>query len=159
MSRQLIMLVTVCASSLQFHIQPDMAILCLVVIFALLTGAVKVISAKFSRCGFPLVVLASRHTFLFDMSMKCWLRIADDCFPASNFASSFSSPQGGELGKLQIDLGKFMARKPIWNRSACHFDCFSIYEHLKLCLCHANVLHIRVCSKRTDVRVWQNLLN
>ncbi|KAJ1288991.1 hypothetical protein BS78_02G131500 [Paspalum vaginatum] len=79
-------------------------------------GAVKVISAKFSRCGSPLVVLASRHAFLFDMSMKCWLRIADDCFPASNFASSFGSPQGGELGKLQIDIGKFMARKPIWSR-------------------------------------------
>jgi len=79
-------------------------------------GAVKVISAKFSRCGFPLVVLASRHAFLFDMSMKCWLRIADDCFPASNFASSFSSPQGGELGKLQVDISKFMARKPIWSR-------------------------------------------
>ncbi|CAL5090281.1 unnamed protein product [Urochloa decumbens] len=79
-------------------------------------GAVKVISAKFSRCGSPLVVLANRHAFLYDMSMKCWLRIADDCFPASNFASSFSSPQGGELGKLQIDIGKFMARKPIWSR-------------------------------------------
>ena len=153
MSRQQIMLVTVCTSSLQFHIQPEMAILCLVVIFALLTGAVKVISAKFSRCGFPLVVLASRHAFLFDMSMKCWLRIADDCFPASNFASSFSSPQGGELGKLQIDLGKFMARKPIWSRFAYRFDCFSIYEHLKLCLWHADVLHIRVCSKHTDVGV------
>ncbi|RLM92152.1 protein HIRA isoform X1 [Panicum miliaceum] len=35
---------------------------------------------------------------------------------ASNFASSFSSTQGGELGKLQIDIGKFMARKPIWSR-------------------------------------------
>ncbi|GJN34684.1 hypothetical protein PR202_gb23369 [Eleusine coracana subsp. coracana] len=79
-------------------------------------GAVKIISAKFSRCGSPLVVLASRHAFLYDMSMKCWLRIADDCFPASNFASSFSSAQGGELGKLQIDIGKFMARKPIWSR-------------------------------------------
>ncbi|CAD6240195.1 unnamed protein product [Miscanthus lutarioriparius] len=79
-------------------------------------GTVKVISATFSRCGSPLVVLASRHAFLYDMSMKCWLRIADDCFPASNFASSFSFPQGGELGKLQIDIGKFMARKPIWSR-------------------------------------------
>ncbi|PAN32663.1 hypothetical protein PAHAL_5G503000 [Panicum hallii] len=79
-------------------------------------GTVKVISAKFSRCGSPLVVLASRHAFLYDMSLKCWLRIADDCFPASNFASSFSSTQGGELGKLQIDIGKFMARKPIWSR-------------------------------------------
>uniref|UniRef100_A0A8R7VFU9 Protein HIRA n=1 Tax=Triticum urartu TaxID=4572 RepID=A0A8R7VFU9_TRIUA len=80
------------------------------------TGAVKVISAKFSRCGSPLVVLATRHAFLYDMSMKCWLRIADDCFPASNFSSSFSSTQGGELGKLQIDIGKFMARKPVWSR-------------------------------------------
>uniref|UniRef100_A0A0D9XGY2 Protein HIRA n=1 Tax=Leersia perrieri TaxID=77586 RepID=A0A0D9XGY2_9ORYZ len=80
------------------------------------TGSVKVISAKFSKCGSPLVVLASRHAFLYDTAMKCWLRIADDCFPASNFASSFSSTQGGELGKLQIDIGKFMARKPIWSR-------------------------------------------
>ncbi|KAG8057789.1 hypothetical protein GUJ93_ZPchr0002g26157 [Zizania palustris] len=80
------------------------------------TGTVKVISAKFSRCGSPLVVLASRHSFLYDMGLKCWLRIADDCFPASNFASSFSCTQGGELGKLQIDIGKFMARKPIWSR-------------------------------------------
>ncbi|XP_052167567.1 protein HIRA isoform X2 [Oryza glaberrima] len=80
------------------------------------TGTVKVISAKFSRCGSPLVVLASRHAFLYDTGLKCWLRIADDCFPASNFASSFSSTQGGELGKLQIDIGKFMARKPIWSR-------------------------------------------
>jgi len=79
-------------------------------------GTVKVISVKFSRCGSPLVVLASRHAFLYDMSLKCWLRIADDCFPASNFASSFGSTQGGELGKLQIDIGKFMARKPIWSR-------------------------------------------
>lgn len=79
-------------------------------------GTVKVISAKFSRCGSPLVVLASRHAFLYDMSLKCWLRIADDGFPASNFASSFSSTQGGELGKLHIDIGKFMARKPIWGR-------------------------------------------
>jgi hypothetical protein len=99
---------------------------CSVVDLALLTGAVKVISAKLSRCGSPLVVLASRHAFLYDMSMKCWLRVADDCFPASNFASSFISAQGGELGKLQIDIGKFMARKPIWSRSACTIDFFSM---------------------------------
>uniref|UniRef100_A0ACD5XVR1 Uncharacterized protein n=1 Tax=Avena sativa TaxID=4498 RepID=A0ACD5XVR1_AVESA len=79
-------------------------------------GTVKVLSAKFSRCGSPLVLLATRHAFLYDMSMKCWLRIADDCFPGSNYSTSFSSTQGGELGKLQIDIGKFMARKPIWTR-------------------------------------------
>ncbi|OAY81947.1 Protein HIRA [Ananas comosus] len=68
--------------------------------------------------GSPLVVLATRHAFLFDMSLKCWLRIADDCFPGSNYASSFSlsSTQSGELGKLQVDVGKFMARKPSWSR-------------------------------------------
>ncbi|KAJ8470377.1 hypothetical protein OPV22_024720 [Ensete ventricosum] len=81
-------------------------------------GTVRVISARFSRAGSPLVVLATRHAFLFDMSLMCWLRIADDCFPASNFASSFnlSSIQSGELGKLQVDVGKFMARKPSWTR-------------------------------------------
>ncbi|KAG0489681.1 hypothetical protein HPP92_006544 [Vanilla planifolia] len=81
-------------------------------------GTIRVISAKFSKSGSPLVVLASRHAFLLDMNMKCWLRVADDCFPASNFASSFSlsSIHSGELGNLQIDVGKFMARKPTWTR-------------------------------------------
>ncbi|XP_042441575.1 protein HIRA-like isoform X3 [Zingiber officinale] len=81
-------------------------------------GTIRVISARFSRSGSPLVVLATRHAFLFDMSMLCWLRIADDCFPASNFASTFnlSSIQSGELGKLQVDVGKFLARKPSWTR-------------------------------------------
>ncbi|CAA6660695.1 unnamed protein product [Spirodela intermedia] len=79
---------------------------------------IKVISARFSRSGSPLVVLATRHAYLFDMGMKCWLRIADDCFPASNFASSLNlgSVQGGELANLQIDVGKFLARKPSWSR-------------------------------------------
>uniref|UniRef100_A0A1D1YI46 Protein HIRA n=1 Tax=Anthurium amnicola TaxID=1678845 RepID=A0A1D1YI46_9ARAE len=80
--------------------------------------AIKIISARFSRSGSPLVVLATRHAFLFDMSLMCWLRIADDCFPASNFASSLnlSSVQGGELANLQVDVGKFLARKPSWSR-------------------------------------------
>ncbi|ONM28950.1 hypothetical protein ZEAMMB73_Zm00001d039484 [Zea mays] len=30
--------------------------------------------------------------FSYDISQKYWLRIADDCFPASNFASTFSFP-------------------------------------------------------------------
>ncbi|MCI20941.1 protein HIRA-like, partial [Trifolium medium] len=50
------------------------------------------------------------------MSVKCWLRVADDCFPASNFASSWSlgSIQSGELAALQVDLRKYLARKPGW---------------------------------------------
>lgn len=83
-----------------------------------LSGTIKVISARFSRSGSPLVVLATRHAFLFDTSMMCWLRIADDCFPGSNFASSWNlgSVQSGELAALQVDVGKFLARKPSWSR-------------------------------------------
>ncbi|KAG7947592.1 hypothetical protein I3843_14G102600 [Carya illinoinensis] len=81
-------------------------------------GTIKVISAKLSRSGSPLVVLATRHAFLFDMSLMCWLRIVDDCFPASNFASSWNlgSVQSGELAALQVDVRKYMARKPGWSR-------------------------------------------
>ncbi|KAM6576071.1 hypothetical protein CsatB_027908 [Cannabis sativa] len=81
-------------------------------------GSIKVISAKLSRSGSPLVVLATRHAFLFDMSLVCWLRVADDCFPASNFASSWnlSSVQSGELAALQVDVRKYLARKPGWSR-------------------------------------------
>ncbi|KAL6537922.1 hypothetical protein OROHE_012209 [Orobanche hederae] len=82
------------------------------------TGTIKVISAKLSKSGSPLVVLATRHAYLFDTSLMCWLRVADDCFPASNFASSWTlgSGHGGELASLQVDVRKFLARKPGWSR-------------------------------------------
>ncbi|XP_073025002.1 protein HIRA-like isoform X2 [Primulina eburnea] len=81
-------------------------------------GTIKVISAKFSKAGSPLVVLATRHAYLFDVSLMCWLRVADDCFSASNFASSwsFGSSHSGELAALQVDVRKFQARKPVWTR-------------------------------------------
>lgn len=88
------------------------------IVSPLFSGSIKVISAKLSRSGSPLVVLATRHAFLFDMSLMCWLRVADDCFPASNFASSWnlSSIQSGELAALQVDVRKYLARKPGWSR-------------------------------------------
>ncbi|XP_039041365.1 protein HIRA-like isoform X2 [Hibiscus syriacus] len=81
-------------------------------------GTIKVLSAKLSKSGYPLVVLATRHAFLFDMSLMCWLRVADDCFPASNFCSSLSlgSVRTGELAALQVDVWKYLARKPGWSR-------------------------------------------
>lgn len=81
-------------------------------------GSIKVISVKLSKSGSPLVVLATRHAFLFDTSLMCWLRVADDCFPASNFSSSWNlgSAPCGELAGLQVDVRKYMARKPGWNR-------------------------------------------
>lgn len=84
-------------------------------------GTIKVISAKLSKSGSPLVVLATRHAYLFDSNLMCWLRVADDCFPASNFASSWTlgSTHSGELASLQVDVRKFLARKPGWSRSVC----------------------------------------
>ncbi|KAL0436310.1 UNVERIFIED_CONTAM: protein HIRA [Sesamum radiatum] len=81
-------------------------------------GTIKVISAKLSKSGSPLVVLATRHAYLFDTSLMCWLRVADDCFPASNFSSSWTlgSAHDGELAALQVDVRKFLARKPGWSR-------------------------------------------
>lgn len=95
--------------------------------FIPLSGTIKVISAKLSKCGSPLVVLATRHAFLFDMSLMCWLRVADDCFPASNFASSWNlgSTQSGELAGLQVDVRKYLARKPGWSRYYPSFQQFS----------------------------------
>ncbi|KAJ0241652.1 Protein HIRA [Hirschfeldia incana] len=81
-------------------------------------GTIKVISVKLSKSGSPLVVLATRHAFLFDMGLMCWLRVADDCFPSSTFSSSWNlgSAPCGELAGLQVDVRKYMARKPGWNR-------------------------------------------
>ncbi|KAG2328023.1 hypothetical protein Bca4012_037061 [Brassica carinata] len=81
-------------------------------------GTIKVISVKLSKSGSPLVVLATRHAFLFDTGLMCWLRVADDCFPSSNFSSSWNlgSAPCGELAGLQVDVRKYMARKPGWNR-------------------------------------------
>ncbi|XP_052203164.1 protein HIRA isoform X2 [Diospyros lotus] len=81
-------------------------------------GTIKIITAKLSKSGFPLVVLATRHAFLFDMNLMCWLRVADDSFPGSNFSSSWNlgSNQSSELAALQVDVRKFLARKPGWSR-------------------------------------------
>ena len=106
------------------------------------TGTIKVISAKLSRSGSPLVVLATRHAFLFDMGLKCWLRVADDCFPASNFASSWNvgSIQSGELAALQVDVRKYLARKPGWTR----FVFINIYIYV--CVFNGHCLVFVLCS-------------
>ncbi|KAF9598058.1 hypothetical protein IFM89_024045 [Coptis chinensis] len=81
-------------------------------------GKIKVIAARFSNFGSPLIILADRHAFIYDMSLMCWLRIADSCFPASSFASSWNlgSVRSCELASLQVDVGKYLARKPNWSR-------------------------------------------
>ncbi|KAL3690600.1 hypothetical protein R1sor_016909 [Riccia sorocarpa] len=45
---------------------------------------VKVVSARISEVGAPLVVLENHVVFLFHMDLRCWLRIADS-FPSSTF--------------------------------------------------------------------------
>lgn len=76
------------------------------------------IAARFSNTGSPLIILADRNAFLYDMSLMCWLRIVDDSFPASSFASTWNlgSVHSGELASLQVDVGKYLTRKQSWSR-------------------------------------------
>ncbi|CAM6104964.1 unnamed protein product [Calypogeia fissa] len=47
-------------------------------------GDVRVISARISEAGAPLIVLENQHIFLFHMDLKCWVQVADS-FPSSRF--------------------------------------------------------------------------
>jgi protein HIRA/HIR1 len=82
------------------------------------TGTVKVIAAHLSRSGWPLIQLLNRDAFLYNSGMKCWMRIADNSFPVSKFAMSldFSSAKGGELARLQAEVGRYNCRRNVWNR-------------------------------------------
>ncbi|KAJ4783256.1 Protein HIRA [Rhynchospora pubera] len=84
------------------------------------SGTVKVISAKISMSGWPLIQLVNRDAFLYNPGMKCWMRIADNSFPASKYAMSldFSSAKSGELARLQADVGRYDCRRNFWNRPA-----------------------------------------
>jgi hypothetical protein len=53
----------------------------------LLRGSASVVSLRFSKTGAPLVVLSNREAHMFHLGMRCWLRIVDESFPASDFAS------------------------------------------------------------------------
>jgi protein HIRA/HIR1 len=83
-------------------------------------GLLKVVSARLSRAGAPLVVLANQHAFLFHLNMHCWLRVADDGFPASNFVTTWpevSAPaETGELALLQAGVTGAAGQNFIWNR-------------------------------------------
>lgn len=73
--------------------------------------------------GAPLVVLANRHAFLFNLGMCSWLRVADDTFPASNFVSTWpdsaASAENGELALLQAGVARAAGPSFLWNRSVC----------------------------------------
>ncbi|MCO5558168.1 hypothetical protein L7F22_011745 [Adiantum nelumboides] len=81
--------------------------------------SLKIVSVRVSRSGAPVVVLANRHAFLFNVDMQCWERVADDQFHASSF---FSSLQGTslvgdtELASLQAAAAEVAASNRKWNR-------------------------------------------
>eukprot|EP00850_Spirogloea_muscicola_P015169 SM000114S24132 [mRNA] locus=s114:115169:120348:- [translate_table: standard] len=78
-------------------------------------GKLNVVSARLSTAsGSPIVVLLNRHAFLFHMAMGVWLRVADDAFPASDFASSWGGgdgAEGGELASLQAGVASEIRAK------------------------------------------------
>ena len=91
--------------------------------FSYCTGTMKLASARLSKAGAPLVVLANRHAFIFNLGMCCWLRVADDTFPASNFVSTWPdsavSADKGELALLQAGVARAAGPSFLWNRLVC----------------------------------------
>lgn len=88
---------------------------------AAFAGSLKVVSARLSQAGVPLVVLANQHAFLFHLNMRCWQRVADDTFPASNFVTTWpdmSTPaaEAGELASIQAGVTSAAGQTFIWNR-------------------------------------------
>jgi hypothetical protein len=87
--------------------------------FLLFADTLKIVSAKISKSGAPLVVLANRHAFVFDLSMQCWQRIVDDQFYGSSFYTSLhgpSSARDNELASLQAAAAAKSLRSHKWNR-------------------------------------------
>ncbi|KAH7434805.1 hypothetical protein KP509_06G035200 [Ceratopteris richardii] len=81
-------------------------------------GPIKIVSVRISRSGAPLIVLASRHAFLFHMDMQCWERVVDDQFHGSSFFSLLqaTSSVGSELASLQAAAVESAASMRKWNR-------------------------------------------
>jgi protein HIRA/HIR1 len=60
---------------------------------------------RLSKAGLPLAVLGNRTTLGFDPSLRCWLRLADDAFVGSAFASVYTlgaAGPGAELAAMQV---------------------------------------------------------
>ncbi|KAJ7559671.1 hypothetical protein O6H91_04G095700 [Diphasiastrum complanatum] len=85
-------------------------------------NVIKIISARLSRAGFPIIVLTNHHAFLFHLNMRCWLRVADDMFPASNFVSTASAEEG-ELASLQAAAAVGSARNFMQSWSVTDEEC------------------------------------
>ncbi|KAK9830498.1 hypothetical protein WJX72_012086 [[Myrmecia] bisecta] len=68
-------------------------------------ATVEVVSVRLSSGDGPLVVLSNRTAFAFHMAMKCWMRVADQAYPASSFLSVFPTPTSGELSRIQAEAG------------------------------------------------------
>ncbi|KAH8971705.1 hypothetical protein BDL97_02G157900 [Sphagnum fallax] len=107
-------------------------------------GLLKVVSARLSQAGAPLVVLANQHAFLFHLNMHCWLRVADDGFPASNFVTTWpevSAPaETGELALLQAGVTGAAGKNFIWNRSSLEEEKWQTRVHLEVQMSAAQAL-------------------
>ncbi|KAJ7568686.1 hypothetical protein O6H91_01G044100 [Diphasiastrum complanatum] len=85
-------------------------------------NTIKIISARLSSAGSPIIVLANHHAFLFQLNMRCWLRVADDMFPASEFSSTVSEEEG-ELASLQAAAAVGSGRNFMRSRSSIDEKC------------------------------------
>ncbi|KAH9573919.1 hypothetical protein CY35_01G027300 [Sphagnum magellanicum] len=108
-------------------------------------GSLKVVSARLSQAGVPLVVLANQHAFLFHLNMRCWQRVADETFPASNFVTTWpdmSTPaaEAGELASIQAGVTSAAGQTFIWNRSSLEEEKWQTRAHLEIQMTAAQAL-------------------
>nr|XP_024398569.1 protein HIRA-like isoform X2 [Physcomitrium patens] len=95
-------------------------------------GTMKLVSARLSKAGAPLIVLVNRHAFIFNIGMCCWLRVADDSFPASNFVSTWPDADNGELANLQAGVARAAGPSFLWNRMSLSEEKWQTRVHLEV---------------------------
>lgn len=69
----------------------------------------SLLTAKLTHVGMPVLIMHNHHAYAYHEGWACWMRVADDAFPASHFHSTFSSNQG-MLGSVQAAVAG--ARQP-----------------------------------------------
>ncbi|GFR47461.1 hypothetical protein Agub_g9187 [Astrephomene gubernaculifera] len=59
----------------------------------------RVTSARISSSGSPVLVLSNAHAYVHHAGLRSWVRVADDAFPASAYATNLTAASTGELSR------------------------------------------------------------
>ncbi|EFJ49808.1 hypothetical protein VOLCADRAFT_117135, partial [Volvox carteri f. nagariensis] len=79
----------------------------------------RVAAVRLSSGGSPVVVLSNAYAYVYQTDLRCWMRVADDAFPASAYTSSMSATPG-ELSRLQASAAQRRHPHDVLAASATH---------------------------------------